>query len=154
MYIDKNFFNTIKPVLLKLRKEINDEFIIFGSTPLYLLGILEFKKNKFNDLDIMVKNKSSIPPEAKEVTFQKNQNQKLYKLIIDNIKIDIGSLWPGQKKYFYKFFKDPIIIDNLKFANLNIIKEWKEMMIKKYSRQKDKNHLKKIKKYIILSKNQ
>ena len=133
---------------MELQKKLKGDFVVFGSSPLYLLSVLKFNDiNKFNDLDLAVKDESTIPPKAKITTFQKNPKQKLYKLKIKNIEVDIGSCWPGQEKYFYKIFQNPIIIDGFKFTNLDMIQKWKEIMVKKYNRQKDKYHLQKIKEY-------
>lgn len=148
MEINNEFYNAIKPTLIKLREKIGNEFVIFGSTPLYLIGVLEFKGlEQFNDLDIAIKEKSLIPPEAKKVTFQGNQNNNFYKITIDNINIDVGTYWPGQKKYFNKFFINPIIIDGFKFVNLSTIKEWKTLMVEQFNRKKDKKYLEKIQGY-------
>ncbi|PLX27230.1 hypothetical protein C0583_04300 [Candidatus Parcubacteria bacterium] len=146
MYINKKFFNTIKPILNRLEDKIGNDFIVFGSAPLYLIGIVDFNKN-INDLDVAIKEKNKIPKEANEVTFQGDPNQKLYKLKINNIEVDIGTCWPGQENYFYKLFNNHIVVDGFKFANLDVCEEWKERMVKKYNREKDKKYLIKIKKY-------
>lgn len=140
--INKDFFSVIEPILIKLKNKLGRKFIIFGSAPLYLLGVVEFNGNKgINDLDVVVEDASVIPKEAKQVTFQKDANQKLYKLRIDNINIDIGYCWPGQEKFFYKLFKNPIIVNGFSFANLEIMEKWKILMVRKYNREKDKNYL-------------
>ncbi len=148
MNINKRFFNSIKPILIKLKKRIGNEFVIFGSAPLYLLGILKFKDLKnFNDIDIAIKDILIIPKEAETVMFQNNPNQKFYKIKIDNINIDIGPGWPGEERFFSKLFRNPINIEGFKFVNLDTTEEWKEYMYKKYNREKDKKYLEKIKKY-------
>lgn len=143
MNINQDFFNYIKPYLIKLQEKIGPDFVVFGSAPLYLLGVVEFNE-KINDLDISVKDLSLIPKEAKEVTFQKNQNQKFYKIIIDDIEIDIASLWPGCEYFFNRIHHNPFTIESYKFANLDIVEEWKKEMVQKYNRQKDKEYLQKI----------
>lgn len=78
MDINQKFLKAIKPPLEILRQKMRGEFVIFGSSPLYLLGILKFKGiGAFNDLDIAIKDESIIPKEAKLVTFQKNREQRL-----------------------------------------------------------------------------
>lgn len=127
---------------------MKSDFVIFGSSPLYLLDVLEFTNDtKINDLDIAVRKQSQIPKEAKVVYFHNDPEQKLHKLSISGINIDIGSAWPGQEKYFKKIFKNPTIVNNFKFANLDICQEWKELMVEKYNRDKDKYYLEKIKSF-------
>jgi len=148
MEINRKFFKTISPVLFELQEKMKGDFVVFGSTPLYLFGVLEFKDPKrFNDLDLVVKDKSIIPPEAEVVFFRQDPKQKLYKIKIRNIEVDIGGLWSGRKKFFGKIFQNPVIVDGIKFANLNVVQEWKELMVKEYGQQKDKDHLKRIKAY-------
>ena len=76
--MNQEFFNKIKPVLIKLEEKIGSDFVIFGSVPLYLIGVLEFD-GEFNDLDIAVKDESVIPKEeAKEkIVFMNNLRKKL-----------------------------------------------------------------------------
>lgn len=146
--INKDFFSAIEPVLIKLKSKLGEKFIIFGSAPLYLLGVVEFDKSKgINDLDVAVEDQSVIPKEAKQVTFQKNIDQKFYKLTIDGMEVDIGPCWPGQEKIFYELFKNPIIVNGFSFANLDVVEKWKMLMVKKYNREKDKNYLIKIANY-------
>ena len=148
MKINKTFFNEIEPILIQIKEKIGNDFVVFGSAPLYLLGVVDYNK-KINDLDIAVKDKGIIPKEAKESTFQKDPDQKLYKIIINNMEIDIGTCWKGQEDYFYKLFEDPIEINGFKFVNLKITEEWKKVMVDKYDREKDKIHVEKIKNYKI-----
>ncbi len=143
MNINQDFFNYLKPYLIKLREKIGDNFVVFGSAPLCLLGVVEFN-GKINDLDINVYDKSVIPAEAQEVTFHKNQDQKLYKIIIDDLEVDIGISWPGYGDFIDRIRSNPIIVDGFKFANLDIVEEWKREMVKRYDRQKDKDYLIKI----------
>jgi hypothetical protein len=148
MNINHKFFEAVEPVLKELKQKIGDDSIIFGSSPLYLLGVLPFNDLKdLNDLDVAIKDVTRVPEEAKQVTFHGNPDQKLYKLIINGIEVDIGGIWPGQEDYFYKLFENPIIVGGFKFANLEICEEWKVKMIKKYNRQKDKEYLEKIRIY-------
>lgn len=146
MKINENFFNSIKPALVQLREKIGDDFVIFGSAPLYLLGVVDFNC-AINDLDIAVRDKSKIPKDAQKVFFQKNPDQDLYKIKINGLYIDIGSCWKGQEDYFYKLFENPIIVEGFNFVNLDILEEWKEITAKKYHREKDLMYLKKIKEY-------
>ncbi len=148
MKINRKFFKTISPVLFELQRRLKGDFVVFGSTPLYLFGVLEFKDHKvFNDLDLVVKDESVIPSEAEVVFFQQDPKQKLYKLKIGDVRVDIGGRWPGREEFFDKIFQDPVIVNNIKFANLDITQEWKELMVKEYGRKKDKDHLKRIKSY-------
>lgn len=143
MEINKKFFNYIKPLLIKLQEKIGDDFVVFGSAPLYLLGVVKFD-GKINDLDISIKNNKNIPEDAQIVTFHKDQNQKFYKIMIDDMEVDMASLWSGQEYFFNKIHTNPIIIEGFKFANLEVVKEWKMEMVKKYNRLKDKEYLEKI----------
>jgi len=143
MKINQEFFNYIKPYLVKIQAIIGDNFVVFGSAPLYLLGVVKFD-GKINDLDISIKNSDDIPKDAQIVTFHKDQNQKFYKIIIDDIEVDMASLWPGQEYFFNKIHANPIIVEGFKFANLEVVKEWKMEMVKKYNRLKDKEYLVKI----------
>ena len=149
MFINQEFFDRIEPVLIELKEKLKSEFVVFGSTPLYLLGVLEIKKGSdFNDIDIAIRDASVIPEEAKTVYFRGDPNQKLYKIKIKDINVDIGSAWPGQEEIFDKIFKEPIVVKGFNFANLDICQEWKELMVEKYNREKDKHHLEKIKEKI------
>lgn len=143
MKINQEFFDYIKPYLLKIQEKIGDDFVVFGSAPLYLLGIVEFA-GKINDLDISVKNSQDIPHDAEVVTFQKDQNQKFYKIRVDNMEIDMASAWTGQEHFFDKIHSNPIVVEGFKFANLEVVREWKEEMVKKYNRAKDQEYLDKI----------
>jgi len=146
MEINQKFFDKIEPVLEELEKKLKSEFVVFGSGPLYLLGVLELKED-FNDLDIAVRNTSAIVKEAKEVYFAGDLNQKLYKININGINVDIGSVWPGQEEIFGKLFENPIVVKGFKFVNLDNCQKWKEWTVKKYDREKDRRHLEKIKEF-------
>ena len=143
MKINQGFFNYIKPYLVKIQARIGGDFVVFGSAPLYLLGVVKFD-GKIHDLDISIKNSEIISQDAQIVTFHKDQNQKFYKIMIDDMEIDMASLWPGQEYFFNKIHTNPIIIEEFKFANLEVVKEWKQEMVKKYNRLKDKEYLEKI----------
>ena len=145
--MNQDFFNFIKPVLIKLKEKLGDNFVVFGSAPLYLFGVMEFD-GEINDLDVTVPDFVSIPREAKEVIFHGDSNQKLYKITIDNIEIDIGSVWLGYEDIFKEILNEPIVVEGFKFANLDVVKKWKTEMARKYNRQKDKDYLKKIEKYL------
>ncbi|MCK5332293.1 hypothetical protein KAJ41_00320 [Candidatus Parcubacteria bacterium] len=147
MNINQEFYDYIKPVLVELRKKIGNNFVVFGSAPLYLLGVVKFN-GKINDLDVFSSDISIIPDEAKEVIFHGNQNQKLYKVVIDNMEVDIGFAWPGYGNIFEKIYKNPVVIDDFKFANLDAVTKWKKMMVEKYNRQKDQDYLQKIEEYL------
>ncbi len=56
MKINQKFYNDIKPILLQLRNKVGNDFIVFGSTPLFLLGVVEYKE-KINDIDIALEDK-------------------------------------------------------------------------------------------------
>lgn len=146
MDINQNFYNYIKPYLIKLKNKIGNDFVVFGSAPLYLLGVVDFD-GCINDLDISLKNLDNVPKEAVAVTFHKDKNQIFYKIIIDDIEVDMASLWPGCEYFFDKIHANPIIVDGFKFANLEVVEEWKKEMVKKYGRQKDKDYLIKIRKF-------
>ena len=148
MQINQDFFNKIHPTLLGLKEVLGVDFVIFGSAPLYLIGVLDFQpETALNDIDIAVQNENDIPKDARVVLFHDDPNQKLYKLSINNVTIDIGYAWSGQEEYFKKIFINPIIVESFKFANLDICEEWKELMVKKYNREKDKYYLEKIREF-------
>jgi len=148
MKINQFFLEKISPILTELKQKIGTDFVVFGSAPLYLFGVLEFaEETKINDLDIAIKNERDIPKEAQVVFFHNDPKQKFYKLLIKNVNVDIGTAWPGQERYFKKIFKNPVIIKGFKFANLSICQEWKELMVKKYDREKDKYYLSKIQEF-------
>lgn len=148
--MNQEFFNRIKPILVELKEKMPTDFVVFGSAPLYLLGVVEFSNDSvLNDLDIALKDLSVIPLDAKEVLFRQDPNQKLYKINIQGINVDMGSAWPGQDTIFEKIFTNPIIVDNFKFANLDICQEWRELIVKKYGREKDIIYLDKIKQFRI-----
>ncbi|MFA6194337.1 MAG: hypothetical protein WC719_01150 [Patescibacteria group bacterium] len=146
MDINQDFLNYIRPYLAKLQEKIGDDFVVFGSAPLYLFGIAEFA-GKINDLDVSVKDWADIPVDAEVVTFHKDPNQKFCKVRIDDMEIDIASLWPGCEHFFKEIHDKPVIVDGFKFANLDIVEEWKREMVKRYDRQKDKDYLDKIKEF-------
>ncbi|MFA4942392.1 MAG: hypothetical protein WC564_02025 [Patescibacteria group bacterium] len=150
MDINQDFFNYLEPYLIKLREKVGPDFVVFGSAPLYLLGIVEFN-GKINDLDINLTDPNCIPKEALEVTFHKDQKQKLYKIMIADLEIDIGVSWPGYENFLKKIKSNPIVIAGFKFANLDIVEEWKKEMVKRYDRQKDKDYLQKINNWRVLS---
>lgn len=146
MNINQNFYNYIKPYLTKLQDKIGNDFVVFGSAPLYLLGVVDFN-GRINDLDVFIKDISIVPDDAIPVTFHKNQEQKLYKIVIDNLEVDMGSYWPGYDNILKDIFLNPIEVDGFKFANLEAVENWKREMVIKYNRQKDKDYLVKIREY-------
>jgi len=145
MNINQEFYNYIKPYLIKLKERV-DDFIVFGSAPLYLLGVVEFS-GKINDLDIYLFDESQVPADAQIVTFHKDQNQKLFKIFIDDMEVDMGVSWPSYGDFLERIRSNPIVIDGFKFANLDVVEEWKQEMVKRYDRQKDKDYLVKINDY-------
>lgn len=148
MEINKLFFEKIKPVLVELKNKLKTDFVVFGSGPLYLLGVLDFNKDSvLNDLDIALRDLLAIPPGAQEVHFRKDLNQKLFKINIQGINVDMGSAWPGQEEIFEKIFTNPVVLEGFKFANLDICLEWRELIVKKYGREKDIIYLEKFKQF-------
>lgn len=87
-----------------------------------------------NDLDVFIEDISIITEDALPVTFHKNQEQKLYKIIIDDLEVDMGSYWPGYDNILKNIFSNPVEVDNFKFANLSAVEKWKTEMVKKYDR--------------------
>jgi len=146
MELNDDFFEYIKTVLIKLREVIGEDFVVFGSAPLYLLGVVDFN-GEINDLDISIKNENSIPKNAKRVTFHKNQKKYFYKIEIEGFQIDLAPAWEGQEDQFNKIFQNPIVVNDFKFANLDVVEGWKKEMVKKFNRQKDIAYLKKIEEY-------
>jgi hypothetical protein len=144
--INRDFYNYLKPYLVKLRQLIGDDWIVFGSAPLYLLGVVEFA-GKVNDLDVNLRDVLRIPVDAQVVTFQGNKEQRFHKIFIDDLEVDIGTAWPGFGGYMENIYEDPIVVDGFKFANLDIVEQWKEEMVRRYDRKKDKDYLVKINEY-------
>jgi hypothetical protein len=146
MNINQDFYNYIKPYLIKLRDKIGNDFVVFGSTPLYLLRVVDFN-GCINDLDVFIEDISIIPKDAVPVTFHKSQEQKLYKIVIDDLEVDIGSYWPGYNDILKDISLNPVEVEGFKFANLEAVENWKKEMVKRYNRQKDKDYLIKIKEF-------
>jgi len=146
MQINQKFWECLSPVLSELKQKINCDFVVFGSTPLYLLGVLDFERiENLNDIDIAVGDDFVSSEEMQEVYFHDEPNQKLYKILIQGINVDIGPAWPGREDIYDKIFRDSFEVGGFKFASLNTVREWKELMVKEYGREKDRNHLEKIK---------
>ena len=141
--VNEKFLDYIKPYLIKLREKIGDDFVVFGSAPLYLFGVVPFT-GQINDLDVFVKDLTTIPRDAMTVTFHKNEKQKLFKIVIDDMEVDIGSSWPGYEDFVNKIYANPVVVEDFKFANLDVVEEWKREMVKRYDRQKDRDYLDKI----------
>ena len=153
MIINQDFFNKIEPTLGRLKEKIGDDFVIFGSGPLYLMAVLEFGENTvLNDLDIAIRDLLVVPQDAQKVLFRNDPNQKLYKINVNGINVDIGAAWPGQEEIFEKIFTDPLVIDGYKFANLDVCLKWRELIVKKYKREKDIIYLQKIKEFYLKQK--
>jgi hypothetical protein len=76
-----------------------------------------------------------------------SKSQKFYKIKVDGMNIDIASSWSEYEVFFEKIFTNTIIVEGFKFANLDIVEEFKNEMVKKYNRQKDKDCLEKIKQF-------
>lgn len=150
MEINRVFLNTILPVLAELGKKINCDFVVFGSAPLYLFKVLDFKDGeKINDLDLVVGD--DFMPNKYDfeiVFFHDNPEQKFYKINIQGINIDIGSAWSGRERIYGKIFQSPFEFSGFKFANLSVIREWKELMVREYGREKDKRYLEMIQEYV------
>ncbi len=146
MEINQAFFKDIEPVLNRLKELIGEGFVVFGSAPLYLLGIVAYN-HPINDIDIAVNDSSCIPPDARIVTFQKNPKHIFYKLLINDVEVDIGTCWEGQEDFFYRLFKSPIEIEGFKFVNLGMVEEWKTKMVQEFNREKDRIYLEKIREY-------
>ncbi len=149
MNINYNYFNAIKPVLEKLNNLLEGDWVLFGSTTLYLLGILDFEGlDNIHDLDVVLDGQLSEKTEAETVYFENDPDKKLYKLKVANIEIDVGTLWPGEEYWFNLAFKDPIVVKNFKFANLDSVLEWKKEIVRCHGREKDKKYVCLIEKYL------
>jgi hypothetical protein len=61
------------------------------------------------------------------------------------MELDIGATWSGYEDFSNKIRTNPIVVDGFKFANLEVVEEWKKEMVKKYDRPKDNDYLQKIK---------
>lgn len=145
MQMNQKFWQKIEPVLSELAGRIGTDFVVFGSAPLYLFGVLEFDESSgLNDLDIAVREGFAPPSEAREVLFHDDPKQKLYKIRLGGIDIDIGSAWPGREKIYAEIFVSCCEVGNFKVASLAVVRKWKEMMVTEYGREKDKVHLAKL----------
>lgn len=143
MAINQEFYDYIKPYLVKLSEQVGEGFVVFGSAPLYLLGVVPFV-GRINDLDVVLLDEAVIPPDVQTVTFHHDPSQKLYKIYIDDLEVDMGVRWPGYEDFTDKIKSDPIVIDGFKFASLEVVEAWKWEMVERYDRQKDKDYLEKI----------
>lgn len=149
METNRAYFDAIKPILDKLREKVEGDFVLFGSSTLYLLGIEKFEGlDKIHDLDITLDGKVKEGTETKIVHFEHDPNKKLYKVNINGINIDIGTLWVGHERWLRKIFADPIIINGYKFANLQTVLDYKKMNVSKYDREKDRVAIAKIEEYL------
>ncbi|MBI2629617.1 hypothetical protein HYW76_00790 [Candidatus Pacearchaeota archaeon] len=120
--------------LKKLNFPIAD-FAIFGSAPLSIRGIRESK-----DIDLIVRE-----------SLWKELSKKYPVIGEKKNKIEIGNieLWKDWLPWFDnsdKLIDDAEIIQRLPFIKLKYIIEWK----KKYNREKDRQDLKLIEKYLKL----
>lgn len=149
MKINRDYFDAIKPILEKLKDQVDGEFVLFGSASLYLLGILEFKGlDKIHDLDVTLDGSLRRKDGVQVVHFEDDPNKPLYKITINGVNIDIGTKWLGQDAWFRKVFSDPIVVDGFKFANLQAVLDFKRMNVSKYNRGKDKDAVARIEKYL------
>ncbi|MEA2020574.1 MAG: hypothetical protein U9M98_02540 [Patescibacteria group bacterium] len=149
MKINWDYFEKIKPILRKLCRKVEGDFVVFGSAPLYLFGALKFEGlGNMHDLDILLDGHVKNSAIEKTVYFENDKNQKLYKLSIDGVNIDVGTLWPGHEEWFEKVFENSQEINGYKFASLETVLEWKKRNIKKYDRKKDKEAIARIKKFL------
>lgn len=148
MEINRKFLKSIRPILKELKERLSCDFVVFGSAPLYLAGVLDFGGRKdLNDLDIVLRDEAFIPEDAERVLFHNDPRQAIYKLKVKGVPVDMGAPWPGRKRIHKRIFKDPIIVEGFKFANLEVVRQWKELMVKEYDRDKDRTFLKKMKEY-------
>jgi ribosomal protein S18 acetylase RimI-like enzyme len=122
MQINRKFWRALSPALSELKQKINCDFVVFGSAPLYLWGVLPFEKAAdLNDLDIAVGDDFVPPEEMQEVLFHDDPRQKLYKISIRGVNVDIGAAWPGREKIYEKIFNSAIEVDGFKFAGLDTV---------------------------------
>lgn len=148
MEINHKFLEAVSPVLSELREKLGCDFVVFGSAPLYLLGVVGFRGlEDLNDLDIAVGDDFAPTEEMREVLFHDNPAQKFYKLSAGGINVDIGTVWPGREKIYEKIFSNAFEYGGFRFASLNVVRGWKEMMVREYGREKDKAYLEKIRQF-------
>lgn len=148
MEINQRFLEIVSPILSELREKIGCDFVVFGSAPLYLLGVVDFDKTKgINDLDVAVGEDFVPSAEMREVLFHDDPAQKLYKIDIGGINIDIGPAWPSRERIYEKTFSSAFECGGFRFASLNVVKQWKEVMVREYGREKDKVYLEKIRQF-------
>lgn len=145
MQINRKFLGILLPILSELKEKMTCDFVVFGSAPLYLLGVLDFSKlENINDLDIAVGDDFIPSGETQEVLFHDDPRQRFYKIEIGGINIDIGPAWPGRERIYEKIFSSAFEVEGFRFASLNVVKEWKEIMVQEYGREKDQCYLEKI----------
>lgn len=151
MPIDQDFVNAIKPIVTKLRNLVVGDFVLFGSAPLYLLGIRKFEGlGKMHDLDVTLDGHLKDENIAQVVYFENDPEQVLKKVTIDGFAVDLGCHWPGDDAYFNKIFDRPIISDGIKFANIDTVLEVKRNYAVKYNREKDRKAVAAIEEYLSL----
>ena len=118
MKINQEFFDFIEPALKEIKEQTNDDYMIFGSIIMYLLGILKFDKNGFfHDIDVMVKEESSIPEGAVMIYFQGNKEWRLYKKFMAGFEVDFGGIWPDTdtEDFFKRALNETEEINGYKF---------------------------------------
>lgn len=145
MEINRKFLEAITPALIELETKIGKDFVVFGSAPLYLFGVLEFDGlDVLNDLDVAAGGSFMATPDMEKVLFHDNSHQPLYKIRLGGLGIDIGPVWPGREAFYARIFRDASEAGGFRFASLETVREWKELMVKEYGRQKNRDYLERL----------
>jgi len=149
MEINREFLRAVNPALEELRARIGVDFVVFGSAPLYLFGVLEFAGlETLHDLDVAVGAGFAPTPDMEKVWFHDDPRQPLYKLRLSRLTADIGPAWPGREAIYARIFREAIEAGGFRFANLAITREWKDLMVKEYGREKDRLYLEKLEAFL------
>ncbi len=105
-----------------------------------------------HDLDILLDGSVREDMVEKIACFENDRDQKLYKVSIDGVDIDVGTLWPRHEEWFRKIFESAWEVGGYKFASLETVLEWKEKNVEKYAREKDMRALEKIEEFLSSNK--
>ena len=135
--MDKKRENPLIKKLLSLNLP-TDDYVIFGSGPLYACGIIKSP----NDLDVVVRG------EAWKKVLKLGKPQKLpfgnKAISLFDGKIEIMNAWAPGKWDIDELIDTAEIIEGIRFVNLKTVLKWKKRM----ARPKDLKHIKMIEEYV------
>jgi hypothetical protein len=113
-----------------------DKYIVFGSGPLMIRGLVEG-----HDLDVFVSD-DIFEEYKKKVGWKLNQCKKDYTISKDGI--ELSKTWKPGEWDLNELINDAEYINDIPFVSLNITKQWKLLK----GREKDLNHIKVIDRYL------